>query len=57
MTIKWYLWCRASKPRTSFVVTITSFEDNNEHYQWISYMCLPAARTYKLCDAQTYLRI
>lgn len=46
-----------SKPRTSFVVTINSIEDDDKLYQWISYKYLPAVPSYKLCDVQSYLRM
>ncbi len=46
-----------SKPRTSFVVTITSMEDDDQLYRWISYTYFPATPSYKLCDVQSYLRM
>ena len=46
-----------SRPNTSFVVTVTSMEDDGQLYQWISYTYFPATPSYKLCDVQSYLRM
>jgi hypothetical protein len=45
-----------SKPKTRFRVTITSIEDDDKMYRWINYRYLPAVPSYKICDAQSYIR-
>ena len=45
------------KPDITFHVTITSMvEDDDKLYQWINYRYLPAVPSYKICDAQSYIR-
>jgi hypothetical protein len=45
------------KPDILFHVMITSMrEDDGQLYQWINYRYLPAVPSYKICDAQSYIR-
>ena len=44
------------KPDIHFHVTITSMEEDGKLYQWINYRYLPAVPSYKICDAQSYIR-